>query len=176
VTDTSAPEEVWRWIAGYEDRYQASNLGRIRSIGRMVQYGDNRKPGLLPGRVLKPFVGGAYLQVTLHKEGVRRTAYVHRVVAETFLGIPNDETLIVCHNDGKAHNNYVDNLRWDTVSANLFDAVKHGDHHYSSRNKCSKGHELTPDNVYLCPNGRWRQCRTCHAQWRLKSKVRKAAA
>lgn len=26
---------------------------------------------------------------------------------------------------------------------------------------CKRGHEFTPENTYIFPNGRWRQCRTC---------------
>jgi hypothetical protein len=36
---------------------------------------------------------------------------------------------------------------------------------------CKHGHELTPDNVYVHPNGRWRTCRTC---WRAHKRAIRA--
>lgn len=32
----------------------------------------------------------------------------------------------VCHNDGNPLNNHPDNLRYDTRSANQYDAISHG--------------------------------------------------
>jgi len=36
---------------------------------------------------------------------------------------------------------------------------------------CVHGHELTPENVYIHPNGRWRTCRTC---WRAHKRAIRA--
>lgn len=39
------------------------------------------------------------------------------------------------------------------------------------RTHCIHGHELTPDSVYVHPNGRWRTCRTC---WRAHKRAIRA--
>ena len=44
---TSSTKEVWRDIPGYEGRYQASNLGRIRSQARGVLKPFKNKNGYL---------------------------------------------------------------------------------------------------------------------------------
>lgn len=50
---------------------------------------------------------------------------VHRLVLLAFVG-PCPEGMECCHNDGDPLNNRLDNLRWDTRSANIADAIKHG--------------------------------------------------
>lgn len=91
--------EIWKGINGYEGLYQVSNLGRVKS---------KRK-------ILKP-INGEYLKVGLSKNGVQKTLYIHRLVAETFLGRSN---LQVNHKDENKHNNYVDNLEWISFKENM---------------------------------------------------------
>ena len=62
-------EEVWKEIENYEELYWVSNLGRVKS---------KRK-------ILKP-INSEYLKVGLSKNGIQTTKYIHRLVAETFLG------------------------------------------------------------------------------------------
>lgn len=50
---------------------------------------------------------------------------VHRLVLEAFVG-PCPDGMEGCHNDGNAANNTLANLRWDTRSANVVDAYRHG--------------------------------------------------
>lgn len=58
--------------------------------------------------------------------GVQRTCQVHRLILETFVG-PCPPGMESCHfPDRDPTNNRPENLRWDTKSANSFDAVKHG--------------------------------------------------
>lgn len=92
-------EEIWKEIPDYEGLYWASNLGKIKS---------KRK-------VLKP-VNGEYLKVGLSKNGIQKTFYLHRLVAETFLGKSN---LYVNHKDENKHNNHIDNLEWVTFKENM---------------------------------------------------------
>ena len=51
--------------------------------------------------------------------------YIHRLLALNFIDNPINHRC-VCHNDGNKLNNNLDNLRWDTYSANAIDSVKHG--------------------------------------------------
>ena len=48
-----------------------------------------------------------------------------RLVLEAFVG-PCPEGMEACHNNGDPADNRLENLRWDTRSANALDAVRHG--------------------------------------------------
>lgn len=121
---TSSDKEIWKDIPGYEGRYQASNLGRIRSVDHIVPcaHGATR---LMRGRVLKPACSKAnpHLYVVLgHKA---KGSPVHQLVARTFLG-PQPEGLDVRHLDGDAQNNRIDNLAYGTRTDNILDVYRVG--------------------------------------------------
>lgn len=98
--------EIWKDIAGYEKLYQVSNRGRVKSLPRN---GTGAKEKIL---TLHKDSKGVY-NVSLSKNGERKIAYVHRLVAEAFL--PNPFNLPqVWHIDGNSENNEVDNLIWCT--------------------------------------------------------------
>lgn len=102
--------ERWKDIAGYEDVYQASSLGRMKRMsGRTNTY---------RGRILKPTEDArGYLHVTLWKDGVNRNAWVHRLVAESFLPRSPGKNE-VNHKNGNKSDNRVENLEWCTRSEN----------------------------------------------------------
>ena len=81
---------------------------------------------------------------------------------ETFVG-PAPEGLIACHNDGNPAHNMLDNLRWDTPSANQLDSTKHG-RTKGSRTHCAKGHEFTEANT-LRRKRSGRECRRCRSDY-----------
>jgi hypothetical protein len=58
----------------------------------------------------------------------RRYAHkcVHQLVLMAFRGPAPSDNHEGCHNDGNARNNRLENLRWDTPSANQLDRRKHG--------------------------------------------------
>lgn len=43
--------EIWKDIPGYEGMYQASNIGRVRSLDRVVGYKSD-KTRVYPGKIL----------------------------------------------------------------------------------------------------------------------------
>lgn len=107
--------EVWRYIVGYENIYMISNLGNVKSVGRIVKRGTNFKP--VNERYLKLGNNKGYMTVALSKEGKVRYFQVHRLVAQAF--IPNPDNLpCVNHKDENKSNNCVDNLEWCTKSYN----------------------------------------------------------
>jgi hypothetical protein len=114
--------ECWEPIRDYEGIYEVSNCGRVRSLDRKVQYRDEvRKKS---GRVLKEnTINGGYKQVTLQKDGKRKSVLVHRLVAEMFIenfsGLPQ-----VNHKDGDKTNNSVENLEWCSAKENMIHSVK----------------------------------------------------
>lgn len=99
-------KEIWKDIVGYEGHYQVSNCGRIRSI----KHGEEKF--LKPNDAKK-----GYLQVTLYKDGVRRSHNIHRLVAVAF--VPNPEGFPeVNHMDENSFNNCAVNLEWCTAKYN----------------------------------------------------------
>ena len=109
--------ELWLPIAGFEGRYEVSNLGRVRSLDRI---GVSRRPEgdremRYSGKVLKPQVDGdGYLHVSLGKGNLRK---VHKLVARAFH--ENPENLPeVDHEDANKSNCAAANLRWCTTRQN----------------------------------------------------------
>lgn len=92
------------------------------------------------------------------------TRYVHQLVLEAFVG-PRPEGMEACHWNDVCTDNRLENLRWDTTSANRHDQVRNGRHAYAKRTHCVNGHEFTPENTRLERRGR-RKCKECRRQYR----------
>lgn len=108
--------EEWRPVVGYEDLYEVSSLGRVRSLPRVVRwktqwgnYGARKNPAIF--RKLTPN-SDEYLQVSLTKDRVKIHRTVHKLVAEAFLGERPDWADQINHIDKCRTNNCVDNLEW----------------------------------------------------------------
>jgi hypothetical protein len=101
-------EEIWKPIAGYEDTYEVSNHGRVRSIDRIDAIGHHRKSVVLKQ---KPNRENGYLHVSLFGNGVTKRLNVHRLVALAFVE-GYAEGLVVNHKDENKQNNRADNLEW----------------------------------------------------------------
>lgn len=119
--------EEWRDIPGYEGKYQASTLGRIRSLDRRVRTVAHGTEATRPikGRVLRPWRVGNSGHVGVDLGCEARAVPVHKLVALTFIG-PRPEGMEICHNDGDPTNNAVSNLRYDTRSENVRDILRTG--------------------------------------------------
>lgn len=114
--------EIWKPIKGFEDKYEVSNLGRVRSLGirakRLNRWGTitdyYRKPHLMANS--KCSNGYLFVSLSLGERDVVQKL-VHRLVAEAFL--PNPQKLpAVNHKDESRTNNRVDNLEWCNYSYN----------------------------------------------------------
>lgn len=96
-------EEVWKDIKGYENKYQVSNLGNVRSLN----FNNTRKPGNLKIKI--NHLG--FSEVKLSKNNKTKDFMVARLVAEAF--IPNNNNRPeVMHISKDKQDNSVDNLRW----------------------------------------------------------------
>lgn len=111
--------EEWKGVVGYEDYYEVSSLGRVRSKDRVFYHPAGhcgRK--FQKGRVLTESISwDGYAYVMLSVQGKRKRCRVNRLVAIAFLDNP-DELPVVNHIDEDRLNNCVDNLEWCTHGHN----------------------------------------------------------
>lgn len=120
--------EIWKDVPQYNEYYQASDMGRIRSKDRIVIRTRNTRQHcyLKRGKVLSPTIEGSnYWQVLITVPGVRRHEKVHRLVAFAFMPNPKNKRC-VNHKDGNKGNNCISNLEWVTHGENLIHAHKTG--------------------------------------------------
>lgn len=108
--------ELWKAIPGYEGNYEVSNIGKIRSVERFVQFHGTLS--LVKGKPKKTRRDSyGYLVVTLSKNGKEKTMKVHRLVALAFIPNPDNKPLID-HINCIRDDNRVENLRWVTTKEN----------------------------------------------------------
>lgn len=165
---THSQPENWKPVVGYEGHYEVSDLGNVRSLARTVTRSDGRvRP--FPSKVLSQGFSGERKRplVALCKNGKQTTYWVHRLVAEAFLG-PAPEGTEVCHRNDDCQDNRPTNLYWGTRTDNLNDMVANGLHWLASKTHCKWGHEFTPENTATTKRGR--QCRACR---RVRSRARR---
>lgn len=138
--------EIWQDIPEYEGFYQASTLGRIRSVDHYAMHSRGKSVVHRKGRVLKPQpTPNGYLSVLLCKQGNHTTGRVHRLVAMTFIANP-DNLPIINHKDLNKLNNSVDNLEWTTQQTNVLHAIANG--HAPEYKQKRKVYCTNTDTVY----------------------------
>ena len=100
--------EIFKDIPEYENLYQVSNLGNVKSLKR-----PGAKEKLLKGEIDQD----GYIRITLMKNGKTKKYKAHRLVMMAFNNT-NDSSLQVNHIDGNKKNNKLENLEWCTASYN----------------------------------------------------------
>ena len=147
--------ETWKPIPGWEDLYEVSDHGKVRSLDRITSHGRRVK-----GKNLRlhrnPF---GHVEVSLYRAGRRKLARVHRLMLEAFVG-PCPEGMKARHLDDVPYNNILSNLKWGTSSENQYDSVRNGTHSNAAKTHCPRDHEYTKENTYIGRNG-GRFCRQC---------------
>lgn len=106
--------EIWKTINSFPN-YEVSNFGSVRNTktGNMLKVATNNS---------------GYKLVCLSNKNKKRTGYIHRLVAESFINTNLDtRTSVVNHVDGDKSNNTIKNLEWASYSQNA--------HHSRSRLK-----------------------------------------
>lgn len=119
--------ETWKDIPGYEGKYQVSNLGRVKSLSRLINGANqfsfyawtSRERILRPGRHDK----GGHLSIMLNSP--RKCCLVHQLVVRAFVG-EKPEGNVVLHVNGDPCDNRLENLRYDTQSENVLDVYRQG--------------------------------------------------
>lgn len=115
-------DEIWKDIPEYEDLYQVSNLGRIKSLSRLVTvsrsgYRTGTYSYTIPERIMKVSINSNYLSVRLCKNGIHYNILVHRLVAKAFLD-NYSENLEVNHKNENKLDNRLQNLEMCTRKYN----------------------------------------------------------
>nr|WP_279218384.1 NUMOD4 motif-containing HNH endonuclease [Rhodococcus erythropolis] len=143
--------ERWLAVVGWEDKYEVSELGRVRRTTPGGKY-----PA---GHVLTPLrVRGGYVRVELNRDNKRQAFYIHRLVLNAFVG-PRSEGQEALHGNTRRDDNRLSNLRWGTRAENMQDRLRDGNNPMASKTHCLRGHAFTEENTYLYRGNRC--CRAC---------------
>jgi hypothetical protein len=119
-------EEIWKDYAGFEEIYQVSTCGNVRSLDRVIIQSNGRIKkikGIEPMKTRINKFGYGYIALRLNGKYKMKT--VHRMVAETFIHNVHNKPE-VNHISGSKIDNRVQNLEWLTSSENQLHAYKNG--------------------------------------------------
>lgn len=162
-------KEQWKAVKGYEGFYEVSNTGKVRSIDHYVRSRSCNR--LVKGRLIKLQIDkDGYYKACLSKENIRKTVFVHRIVATAFIDNPNKYPCIN-HIDENKQNNRIDNLEFCTFQYNT--AYNNGIYKRASKRKkainqikngiivyvwdcatsASKATKISRGNIVSCLNG-----------------------
>jgi hypothetical protein len=97
--------EIWKDIKGYENLYQVSNFGNVKSLRNNITLKPNVKKN-------------GYYRVSLSKNGKVKESNIHYLVASTFIENPESKPT-VNHKDLNKLNNCVTNLEWATMKEQI---------------------------------------------------------
>jgi hypothetical protein len=140
-------DEIWKPIPGYVG-YEASSLGRVRSITRDIPFLNPRYGAAVQrcyGRILRQrIVGKGYLQIAGSIYGRPFGLRVNRAVALAFHGPPPSNLHEAAHYNGDSLDNSSINVRWATKLENEEDKDRHGRRPRGIANGSAK---VTPEAV-----------------------------
>jgi hypothetical protein len=100
----NSEDEIWKDVKGYENLYQVSNLGRVKSLANENAGSVKKEKILKPGRN-----GKSNYLVSLWKNGKGKMCIVKLLVWESFKGKPTRDYVII-QKDDNGKNNRLDNL------------------------------------------------------------------
>lgn len=132
--------EIWKQIKHYEGIYEVSNYGNVRSIDRMEKFMESMR--LRKGKMIKIRYFNKYAFVMLTKNAIAKSYFVHRLVAQEFIGDINGK--VVDHIDFNPSNNHVDNLQILTQKENINRGVLKKRHNFGEKHGMSK---LTENDI-----------------------------
>lgn len=128
--------EQWMPFPAWEQLYEISDMGHVRSISRPCRTTFGVR--MHEGQLVKPITRkNGYLVVNLTDKKRRGQILVHRAVLKAFVGFPVSGQQ-ACHNNGIRSDNRLCNLRWDSVKANHADKKRHGTHQCGMRSGAAK--------------------------------------
>ena len=120
--------ELWRPVQGWLGLYEVSNLGRVKSLPRIIvrNHMGTRTEQPIKERILKPSFMKGYAFVGLHRNGKQEVRQIHRMVAEAFLGEPPADKPWALHGTNGVSDNSVSNLYWGDQERNEKDKIRDG--------------------------------------------------
>lgn len=111
--------EIWKSIKGYEDLYEISNLGKVKSLW----FGKEN--------ILRTSLSKGYKKVGLSKDSKMKTFRIHQLLAIAFLSHePSNHNIVVDHKDNDRLNNSLSNLQLITNRENITKNNKKGSSEY----------------------------------------------
>lgn len=143
------PNEVWKDIVDFENYYQVSNYGRVKSLGRQHlvcnQVGCTGNYKQIKERILvQNKTKKGYYLVWLYKNGKRKGISSHILVANAF--IPNTNNLDTVNHIKPVNkcscDNRLINLEYMSLRENIIDSIKRGTHKYWGRDLHDKNNTL----------------------------------
>ena len=144
VDEYCLKDEIWKDIPLYEGIYQASNLGRVRSVNGKKTHSKRHGIRTWKGKILKnkTKIVNAHTgyRITLWLNKKPKDWLVARLICLAFYGIPTGiaikgtgNRITVNHKDGNRLNNRVENLEWCTLKENIRHAFRNGLMHNRKR-------------------------------------------
>jgi hypothetical protein len=111
--------EIWLPIVGYENLYEISNLGRVKSLPKKGSKTELiRKTGM--------DIRNGYITVMLCKNNIPMIKRIHSLVVEAFLKIKTNRKMVCNHKDGNKQNNKLSNLEVISQKENVLHAIRIG--------------------------------------------------
>jgi hypothetical protein len=104
--------EIWKEVKNHEGIYEVSNVGRVKSLSRIV-LNKGLHPFVCKEKLLKLQTDkDGYIVVSLTDENkIKKMRKVHQLVAESFLNHkPNGQKLVIDHINSIKNDNRVENL------------------------------------------------------------------
>lgn len=112
--------EIWKPVKNYKGIYEISNLGRLKSVSRIITTKANVKKHIKE-KILNPQQNNTgYKCASLMYQNKQKKRLIHQLVAEAFLDSKYlEKGLVVDHVDNNRLNNNLNNLQIITYRENL---------------------------------------------------------
>jgi hypothetical protein len=105
-------KEIWKSVVGFENLYEISNLGNVKTLIKKGYYQEKiKKQGI------DIFTG--YKTVQLYKSSKPFTIRIHSLVVQAFLNFKTNRQFVCNHIDGDKTNNKLENLEIVTQKENV---------------------------------------------------------
>jgi hypothetical protein len=115
--------EEWRPVPGFEDRYDVSNTGKVRSWAKSGGHSFRRAEE--PRAVAIKVDAGGYHGVFLYRRKKAHHRFISRLVLEEFVS-PPPKGLEAAHINGVPGDNRLSNLQWCSRAENESHKREHG--------------------------------------------------